>query len=89
VTSSTTTTAKSLQEVVTVRALEENARDALAAYLSNYQPNQPGRYKNLLSVLPLLKRVSHFTIEELFFRRNIGHVPLLKLLVDLYTQRKL
>jgi nuclear receptor subfamily 2 group E member 1 len=90
VTSSTTTSSlgRSLQDAVTVRALEENARDALAAYLSSYQPNQPGRYKSLVSVLPMLKRVSQFTIEELFFRRNIGHVPLLKLLLDLYTQRK-
>lgn len=80
---------RSLQEITTIRALEQNAKDALAAYISRYHPDEPGRLKNLLALLPHLRCVSCFTIEELFFRRNIGHVPLLKLLIDLYTQRKL
>lgn len=82
-------TSKCLIESSKVKALEANARDALAAYEQNYYGiTHQIRYKNLLSLLPFLKMVSHFTIEELFFRRNIGHVPLLKLLVDLYMQRK-
>lgn len=80
---------RSLQEITTIRALEQNAKDALAAYISRYHPDEPGRFKHLMALLPHLRCVSCFTIEELFFRRNIGHVPLLKLLIDLYTQRKL
>lgn len=80
---------KSLEEPMKVKTLGGNARDALAAYEQNYYPiAHQMRYKNLLGLLPSLKLVSHFTIEELFFRRNIGHVPLLKLLVDLYMQQK-
>lgn len=80
---------KSLDESSKVKALECNARDALAAYEQNYYGvAHQIRYKNLLALLPSLKLVSHCTIEELFFRRNIGHVPLLKLLVDLYMQKK-
>lgn len=80
---------KSLEEHLKVKALEANARDALAAYEQNYYGiAHQIRYKNLLTLLPSLKLVSHHTIEELFFRRNIGHVPLLKLLVDLYMQKK-
>lgn len=80
---------KSLEESMKVKTLGGNARDALAAYEQNYYPiAHQMRYKNLLGLLPSLKLVSHFTIEELFFRRNIGHVPLLKLLVDLYMQQK-
>jgi nuclear receptor subfamily 2 group E protein 1 len=78
-----------LQEPMKVKALETNARDALAAYEQSYYGiAHQIRYKNLLSLLPSLKLVSNYTIEELFFRRNIGHVPLLKLLVDLYMQKK-
>lgn len=88
--SSTMMPNKCLIETSKIKALEANARDALAAYEQNYYGiTHQIRYKNLLSLLPFLKMVSHFTIEELFFRRNIGHVPLLKLLVDLYMQRKL
>ena len=80
---------RTLKESLKVQALENNARDALAAYEQNYYGvTHQIRYKNLLSLLPMLKMVSHFTIEELFFRRNIGHVPLLKLLIDLYMQHK-
>lgn len=78
---------KSLQEPLKIKALEANARDALAAYEQNYYGiTHQIRYKSLLALLPSLKLVSHHTIEELFFRRNIGHVPLLKLLLDLYMK---
>lgn len=88
-TSSSSTALKVLEEPMKVKALETNARDALAAYEQNYYGIAHHiRYKNLLALLPSLKLVSHFTIEELFFRRNIGHVPLLKLLIDLYMQKK-
>ena len=88
-TKSTKVAGKSLKENLKVQALENNARDALLAYeQSYYGVTHQIRYKNLLSLLPMLKMVSHFTIEELFFRRNIGHVPLLKLLIDLYMQHK-
>jgi nuclear receptor subfamily 2 group E member 1 len=87
--STSTSSARLLEEHLKVKALETNAKDALAAYEQNYYGiAHQIRYKNLLALLPLLKLVSHYTIEELFFRRNIGHVPLLKLLIDLYMQRK-
>jgi nuclear receptor subfamily 2 group E member 1 len=89
ITSTSDEDGKSLEEPMKVKTLGGNARDALAAYEQNYYPiGHQMRYKSLLGLLPSLKLVSHFTIEELFFRRNIGHVPLLKLLVDLYMQQK-
>lgn len=87
--SSLSSSTRMLEEPLKVKALETNARDALAAYEQNYYGiAHQIRYKNLLALLPSLKLVSHYTIEELFFRRNIGHVPLLKLLIDLYMQKK-
>lgn len=79
---------RSLQEVATIRTLEQNAKDALNVYEARYHADQPGRFKCLMALLPSLKCVSCYTVEELFFRRSIGNVPLLKLLIDLYTQRK-
>lgn len=71
-----------------VQALQMNAREALAAYEQNYYGiAHQIRYRSLLSLLPSLKGVNPGLIEELFFRRNIGNIPLFKLLVDLYKQR--
>lgn len=79
---------KGLQDVSTIRQLEQNAKDGLSIYESRYHLDEPGRFKMLMNLLPLLKCVSCYTIEELFFRRSIGNVPLLKLLVDLYTNQQ-
>lgn len=80
---------KALQESSKIKKLESHAKNALAAYeQSCYGQSYEIRYNNLLALLPLLKTVSTLTIEELFFRKNIGHVPLFKLLLDLYMQKK-
>ncbi|KAL9694908.1 hypothetical protein quinque_014193 [Culex quinquefasciatus] len=80
-------TSKSIQEVSTVRALEDGAKDALASYIRTCRPGPIDRYRALLQLLPALRNVSTYTIEELFFRRNIGPAPLLKLLLDFYRQK--
>ncbi|XP_052863136.1 protein tailless [Anopheles cruzii] len=78
---------RTISELATVRALEESARDALATYIQTCRPGPTNRYRALLQLLPLLRSVSSYTIEELFFRRNIGPAPLLKLLLDFYRQK--
>ncbi|XP_029718182.2 protein tailless-like [Aedes albopictus] len=80
-------TSKSIQEISTVRALEDGAKEALAAYVRTCRPVPAERYRLLLQLLPVLRNVSTYTIEELFFRRNIGPAPLLKLLLDFYRQK--
>ncbi|XP_053681750.1 protein tailless [Sabethes cyaneus] len=80
-------TTRSIQDVGTVRALEENAKQALAAHIRACHPAPDERYRMLMQFLPTLKNVSAHTIEELFFRRHIGPAPLLKLLLDLYRQK--
>lgn len=84
---SSSTSGRSLEEPLKVKALEISAQQALAAYTQHYYGiSHQIRYKNLLALLPSLKQVSHCTIEELFFRQNIKDVPLLKLLIDLYLK---
>ncbi|XP_053678457.1 protein tailless [Anopheles nili] len=84
---SSAASAKSIGEIATVRALEEGAREALASYINTCRPGPTNRYRSLLQLLPVLRNVSSYTIEELFFRRNIGPAPLLKLLLDFYRQK--
>ncbi|XP_049284289.1 protein tailless [Anopheles funestus] len=86
-TASSAGSAKSISEIATVRALEESAKEALASYISTCRPGPSNRYRTLLQLLPVLRNVSSYTIEELFFRRNIGPAPLLKLLLDFYRQK--
>uniref|UniRef100_A0A182KFE5 NR LBD domain-containing protein n=1 Tax=Anopheles christyi TaxID=43041 RepID=A0A182KFE5_9DIPT len=86
-TASSAGSAKSIGEIATVRALEESAKEALASYISTCRPGPSNRYRTLLQLLPVLRNVSSYTIEELFFRRNIGPAPLLKLLLDFYRQK--
>ncbi|XP_040172450.1 protein tailless [Anopheles arabiensis] len=86
-TASSVGSAKSIGEIATVRALEESAKEALASYISTCRPGPSNRYRTLLQLLPALRNVSSYTIEELFFRRNIGPAPLLKLLLDFYRQK--
>lgn len=78
---------RSLEEPLKVRALESDAREGLAIYEQHYYGSvHQIRYKNLLALLPSLKLVSHYTIEELFFRRTIRDIPLLRVLTGMYMQ---
>ncbi|XP_055616762.1 protein tailless [Toxorhynchites rutilus septentrionalis] len=76
----------SIQEVATVRSLEEKAKEALEIHIRTYRPGPIDRCRLLLQLLPVMKSISSYTIEELFFRRTIGSAPLLKLLLDLYQK---
>ena len=42
------------------------------------------RFGKLLLLLPTLRVVSGITIEELFFRKTIGNIPIERLLVDMF-----
>lgn len=47
-------------------------------------PTQPCRFGKLLLLLPALRSVSPSTIEEVFFKKTIGNVPITRLLSDMY-----
>lgn len=54
------------------------------ALLSSRYPTQPCRFGKLLLLLPSLRSVSPSTIEEVFFKKTIGNVPITRLLSDMY-----
>nr|CAD7194311.1 unnamed protein product [Timema douglasi] len=85
---STTTTkgdAKTLRDVSAVAALQDHTQLTLNKYISTAHPGQPFRFGKLLLLLPCLRAVSNGTIEELFFRRTIGNIPIERIICDMYT----
>lgn len=88
---STTKPGRHLEASLKVKALECSARDALAQYEQQYYGiTHQIRYRDLLSLLPSLKSVSQYTIDELFFGRNTRNTPLinLDLQLNLYLRTK-
>lgn len=78
-----------LEESAKITAYRDEAIANLAAHINVTKPIQPLRLENLMLMLDQLKRVSSYTIEELFFRRTIGEVTMVKVMVDMYSQGKI
>lgn len=75
---------KSLQDLPAVACLQDQAQLTLSKYIQTSYPTQPFRFGKLLLMLPALKTVGGATIEEVFFRKTIGAIPIERLLVDMY-----
>ncbi|XP_054267107.1 nuclear receptor subfamily 2 group E member 1-like [Macrosteles quadrilineatus] len=73
-----------LCDVTSVASFRDQTQVTLDHYVSNRYPSQPHRFGKLLLLLPSLQAVSSDTIEELFFRRTIGEIPIVRLLCDMY-----
>ncbi|RWS26948.1 nuclear receptor subfamily 2 group E member 1-like protein, partial [Leptotrombidium deliense] len=74
-----------LRDLSTIASLQDQAQVTLSKYISTvYSMQQPFRFGKLLLMLPSLRNVSETTIEELFFRKAIGNVTIVKLITDMY-----
>lgn len=78
-----------LNDVKKISSFKNEAIAELAAYINLSKSTQPLRFKNFMLILEQFKEVSSYTIEELFFRRTIGDVPIVKVMVDMYSQGKI
>jgi nuclear receptor subfamily 2 group E protein 1 len=76
--------ARSFRELQAVATLQDQAQLTLSQYIHTAYPTQPFRFGKLLLLLPTLSAISGNTIEELFFRKTIGNIPIERLLVDMY-----
>ena len=79
-----TTEMRTLREFHAVATLQDQAQLTLSQYIRTAYPTQPFRFGKLLLLLPTLSAISGATIEELFFRKTIGNIPIERLLVDMY-----
>lgn len=75
---------RTLRDFHTVASLQDQAQMTLSKYIQSSYPTQPFRFGKLLLLLPTLKTVSGKTIEELFFRKTIGSIPIERLLIDMF-----
>src|SRR5690348_2546401 len=83
--SSTSSNQHELRDVASVAALQDQAQLTLSKYIGSLYPTQQAfRFGRLLLTLPSLRAVSTNSIEELFFRKTIGNIAIVRLLSDMY-----
>ncbi|XP_014670533.1 PREDICTED: nuclear receptor subfamily 2 group E member 1-like [Priapulus caudatus] len=75
---------RGLRDSVQAELLQDQAQLMLSEYTYTQHPPSKVRFGRLLLLLPHVKSVSPRTIEELFFRRTIGSVPIERLLCDMF-----
>lgn len=81
---SSSTDMKGLRDLHTVISLQDQAQLTLGKYIQTSYPTQPFRFGKLLLMLPSLRSISPNTIEELFFKKTIGAIPIERLLIDMF-----
>ncbi|XP_018528138.1 nuclear receptor subfamily 2 group E member 1 isoform X1 [Lates calcarifer] len=75
---------RSFRNASAIAALQDEAQLTLNSYIHTRYPTQPCRFGKLLLLLPALRSVGPSTIEEMFFKKTIGNVPITRLLSDMY-----
>lgn len=75
---------RTLADPVAVATLQDHTQLTLNKYIVTAHPGQPLRFGKLLLLLPTLRTVSAATIEELFFRKTIGDIPIERIICDMY-----
>ncbi|XP_072388757.1 nuclear receptor subfamily 2 group E member 1 isoform X1 [Diabrotica undecimpunctata] len=78
---------KVLSNPAKIAAIQDETQLTLNKYISTTHPGQPLRFGKLLLLLPTLKKVPGETIEELFFRKTIGNIPIVRIISDMYKSQ--
>ena len=81
---SSTLDLKGVGDFNTVAGLQDQAQMTLNKYIHTTYPAQQFRFGKLLLMLPTLRSVNPGTIEELFFKKTIGNIPIERLLIDMF-----
>lgn len=75
---------RTVSDLSAIATLQDQTQFTLNKYIQTAHPGQPLRFGKLLLLLPVLRTVSNNTIEELFFRRTIGNIPIERIICDMY-----
>ncbi len=75
---------REIRDQSAVASLQDQAQLTLSKYIEKAYPTQPSRFGKLLLLLPALKSVSSLSIEELFFKKTIGVIPIERIICDMY-----
>lgn len=73
-----------LKDPEQVESTQDQAQLMLGEYVRAQCPAQLARFGRLLLLLPALRRISAKELEELFFKKTIGTVPIERLLSDMF-----
>ncbi|XP_015903359.1 photoreceptor-specific nuclear receptor [Parasteatoda tepidariorum] len=76
--------ASGLRDPVQVEMLQDQTQLMLHEYVLTKQPPSKVRFGKLLLVLSLVRKVNASVVEEVFFRKTIGSVPIERLLCDMF-----
>ncbi|KAL9892395.1 nuclear receptor subfamily 2 group E member tailless [Glossina fuscipes fuscipes] len=87
--SSSSTESRGLIEGTKIMALHDENLNALITYIARTHPSQPTRFQAIMAALSLMTKVTPFAIEELFFRKTIGEISIVRLISDMYSRRKI
>lgn len=77
---------KNLIETEKVASLFEEAKLNLMNYMQVTYPNQPIRFQTIMKIIRQTYHISTFTLEELFFRKTIGDITIVRLISDMYVR---
>ncbi|KAJ8300714.1 hypothetical protein KUTeg_022233 [Tegillarca granosa] len=75
---------RGLRDAAQVEILQDQSQLMLHEYTLTQQPANKVRFGKLLLLLPCMRNVSPRAIEEIFFRRTIGNIPIERLLCDMF-----
>ncbi|KAJ8939171.1 hypothetical protein NQ314_011224 [Rhamnusium bicolor] len=78
------TETNNLSDPAEIASVQDDTHLTLNRYINIAYPTQPLRFGKVLLLLPSLRRVSSDTIEELFFRKTIGNIPIVRIICDVY-----
>lgn len=78
---------KVLTEPSKIATIQDDTQLSLNKHIQSLHPGQPLRFGKLLMLLPTLRSVQADTIEELFFRKTIGNIPISKIICDMYKSQ--
>jgi len=77
-------TSAGLRDIPAAINLQDQAQLTLSRYVVTAYPTQQLRFGRLLLLLPALRAIAASTIEELFFRKTIGNIPIERIISDMY-----
>lgn len=76
-----------LKEAAKIAVIQDDTQLTLNKYIGTAHPGQPLRFGKLLMLLSTFRTVNGNTIEELFFRKTIGHIPIVRIICDMYRSQ--
>ncbi|GAB1611260.1 nuclear receptor subfamily 2 group C member 1-like [Argonauta hians] len=75
---------RGLRDSKQVDRLQDQAQLMLSDYTSRHHSSMQPRFGKLLLLLPRIRMINPRSLEELFFRRMIGNIPIERLLCDMF-----